>query len=106
MKSRFAVVVALGLALTQLAAPIAQAETTAAQFRAAAPQQFSADELQRYGLDSTATERAMALQNQGYELKVLSEQEAQAYTAGITDHEWLLIGILAGVIVIAVAVID
>jgi hypothetical protein len=103
MKSRLLSAVALSLALT--AAP-AFAGESAAPFRTAAPQTFSADELQAYGLDAQAAERAVALQDQGYEVRVLSEEEAAAYQAGITDNQWLLLGILAGVIVIAVAVAD
>lgn len=105
MKSHLASAVALGLAFAQFAAvPAAFAETSVTQFRSAAPQTFSSEELQRYGLDRVASERAVALQNQGYEVRVLTPEEAQAYQAGISDNQWLLLGILAGVIVIAVAV--
>lgn len=103
MKSRL--VSALALAL--VAAPLAAAPAFAAepaQFRTAAPQTFTSQDLQRYGLDKAAAERAAALQKQGYEVKVLTPTEAQQYTAGITDNQWLLIGILAGVVVIALAV--
>jgi hypothetical protein len=48
----------------------------------------------------------MDLQAQGYEIRVLSAEEAQQYQAGITDNQWIWIGILVGVIVIAVAVSD
>ena len=98
--------VALSFALSQLAAMPAYAEQSAAQFRTAAPQSFSADDLQAYGLAPADAERAVALQEQGYEVRVLSDAEAAEYQAGITDNQWLLIGILAGVIVIAVAVAD
>jgi len=98
--------VALAFALTQLAAPAAYAQQTAAQFRTAAPQSFSSEDLQRYGLSADASDRAAALQSQGYEIRVLSREEAQQYQAGITDNQWLLIGILAAVVVIAVAVAD
>ena len=100
MKSRFIGAAALAFALAT--AP-AYAET---QFRSAAPQTFSAQELQSYGLSAEASNRAVALQDQGYEVRVLSQEEASQYQAGITDNQWLLLGILAGVIVIAVAVAD
>jgi hypothetical protein len=106
MKSRLASAIALGFVLTQVAAMPAFAEQSATQFRTAAPKTFSANDLQRYGLDKTASDRAVALQKQGYEVKVLSTEEAQKYQAGISDNQWLLLGILAGVIVIAVAVSD
>lgn len=106
MKSHFVKAVAVSFALAQIAAMPAYAEQTNTQFRTAAPQQFSAQDLQRYGLDSAAADRAVELQSQGYEVKVLTPEEAQQYQAGITDNQWLLLGILAGVIVIAVAVAD
>jgi Flp pilus assembly protein TadB len=96
--TRFAAALAMSAAL--ITAP-AFAET---QFRAPEAQSFTTEELQSYGLDQAQTERAVALQEQGYEIRVLSEEEAAQYQAGITDNQWLLLGILAGVIVIAVAI--
>ncbi|HRO02557.1 MAG TPA: hypothetical protein PLS69_02985 [Terricaulis sp.] len=101
MKSRFLTALTLSAALV-----VATATPSFAQYRTAEPQSFTAEELQAYGLDAQASQRAIALQNEGYEIRVLSEEEAQAYQAGITDNQWLLLGILAGVIVIAVAVAD
>lgn len=106
MKSRIVGAVALAFALAQLTAAPAYAEQAAAQFRTAAPQAFTAQDLQSYGLSTEASERATALQAQGYEIRVLSHEEAAQYQAGITDNQWLLIGILAAVIVVAVAVSD
>lgn len=105
MKSALAAAVAVVFTVASAAAP-ALAERPAAQFRSVAPQPFSAGELQQYGLDRAAADRAVALQQQGYEIKVLSTEEAAQYQAGITDNQWLLIGILVGVVVIAVAVGD
>ncbi|MEQ1492871.1 MAG: hypothetical protein ABL871_06785 [Terricaulis sp.] len=101
MKSRIFGAAALAVALVT-----APAYAEQAQFRSAAPQTFSSQELQSYGLDANATARAEALQNEGYEIRVLSREEAEQYQAGITDNQWLLIGILAAVVVIAVAVAD
>lgn len=108
MTSRLAgAALALSFTLAQLAATPAYAEQApAAPFRSVAAQSFSAQDLRAYGLDESAARRAEALQQQGYAVKVLTPEEAQQYQAGITDSEWLLIGILAGVIVIAVAVAD
>jgi len=100
MKSRLFSAIALSVAL---ASGPAFAET---QFRTAAPQAFTADELQRYGLDGDAAQRAVDLQAQGYEVRMLSEEEAAQYQAGVTDSQWIWLGILAGVIIIAVAVAD
>lgn len=96
----------LGAAALALALVTAPAYAEQAQFRSAAPQTFTSQDLQSYGLSAEASNRAVDLQNQGYEVRVLSEEEAQNYQAGITDNQWLLLGILAGVIVIAVAVAD
>ncbi len=104
MKTIAAAAIAATFALGQLAAMPAYAEQPAAQFRTAAPQTFTSQDLQQYGLDVAASDRAVALQQQGYEVKVLSKEEAAKYQAGVTDNQWLLLGILAGVIVIAVAV--
>ncbi|PZO55676.1 MAG: hypothetical protein DCF16_02055 [Alphaproteobacteria bacterium] len=99
MIRRIATAAAVSFALASIAAP-AMAET---EFRTAEPQAFSSQELQQYGLDAATTERAIDLQSQGYEIRVLSDEEAANYQAGITDNQWLLLGILAGVIIIAVA---
>jgi hypothetical protein len=104
MKARLASALALSLAFTQLVAMPAYAEQSTAQFRTVAPQTFSAADLQAYGLSASQTDRATALQADGYRIMVLTPEEAKAYQAGITDNQWLLIGILAAVIVIAVAV--
>lgn len=100
MIRRFATALALSVALASIAAPaMAQSE-----FRSAEPQSFSSQELQNYGLDAATTERAIDLQSQGYDIRVLTDEEAANYQAGITDNQWVLLGILAGVIIIAVAI--
>jgi hypothetical protein len=104
MKTRLACAAALVFA--QFAATSALAEQTATQFRTAEPQSFTAAELERYGLSAADVERAVGVQEDGYRLMVLTSEEAEAYTAGVTDSQWIMLGILAGVIVIAVAVSD
>ena len=106
MKVVLASAVALSLAFGAVATPAMAAPIPAAGFRTAAPQSFTAADLQRYGLSAEAAQRAEALQAQGYQVKVLTPEEAQQYQAGITDNQWIWLGILAGVIVIAVAVSD
>lgn len=99
MKSRF--LSALAAAVVMAAAVPAYAETPAAQteFRQAAPQSFSTDDLQRYGLSSEEAARGVALQEQGYTIVALSPEEADAYRAGaISTQEWILIGV--GVLII------
>jgi hypothetical protein len=90
---------AIAAALTMgLAAVPAYADEPATEFRSAAPQTFTADDMQLYGLSEREAARAMELQAQGYQIVVLTPEEAQAYTAGITQTEWILIGI--GVLII------
>ncbi len=72
MIRRIATAAAVSFALASIAAP-AMAET---EFRPAEPQAFSSQELQQYGLDAATTERAIDLQSQGYEIRVLSDEEA------------------------------
>lgn len=106
MKSKFVSAVALCFALTTVAVAPAQANEAANQFRAPAAQSFSSQDLQRYGMTPADADRAAAMQDNGYQVMVLTPEEAENYRAGITDNQWLLLGILAGVIVIAVAVAD
>ena len=111
MKTKLLSAVALSFAVCQAAAVPAIAEEAAVQepateFRTVERQAFTTDDLQRYGLSAEDADLAIAYQQDGYELKVLSHEEAEQYTAGITDHEWLLIGILVAVVVIAVSVAD
>lgn len=99
MKSRFLSALAAAVALT-VAAP-AYAETPGAQteFRQAAQQSFSAEDLQRYGLSTEEAARGVALQEQGYTVVALTPEEAEAYRAGaISTQEWILIGV--GVLII------
>jgi hypothetical protein len=93
----------LAAALSQAAVAPAFAEEPAPQFRSAERQTFTAEDLQRYGLSAEDAERAIAYQDQGYELKVMTREEAEQYTAGLTDNEALLVGILV-VVVIALVV--
>jgi len=102
MKFRLATAVALSLAFTQLAAPAAYAQQAASSFRTAEARSFSTDELQAYGLSATDAAQVAALQTQGYEVKVLTPEEAEQYQAGMSTRTWLLIGL--AVVVVAVAV--
>lgn len=106
MKSILIGASALGLCFAQFTAVSAFAAEPAAQFRTVAPQKFSSEDLQRYGMSKADADRSASYQDHGYKVMVLSKDEAAKYQAGITDNQWLLLGILAGVIVIAVAVAD
>lgn len=96
MKIRLIGALAAALALSQFSVA-AYAEPT--EFREVQPQTFSADDLQRYGLDADATAHGEALQAQGYRILALTPEEAEAYRAGdLSQTTWILIGV--GVLVI------
>ncbi|MGD9966140.1 MAG: hypothetical protein AB7T59_06445 [Hyphomonadaceae bacterium] len=99
---RLATAVALSLALTSFA-PLAAAQEPA-QFRSVEAQAFTSQELQQYGLSAEDAAQVAAYQDQGYNVVVMTPEEAAQYQAGITGTQWLLIGLL--VIVVAVAVAD
>lgn len=101
MKFRLATALALSLAFTQLAAPAAYAQQ-ATQFRTVAPQSFSAEDLQRYGLSAEDAAQVHALQQQGYQVRVLSAEEAEQYRAGLSNRTWWIIG---GVVLVAAIVV-
>jgi hypothetical protein len=92
---------ALGLAFTSFT-PLAMAQQQTEQFRAVEPQTFTTAELQQYGLSAGDAAQVAAYQDQGYEVVVMSPEEAQQYQAGITNTQWLLIGLLVVVVVVAV----
>lgn len=100
MKVRSICALAAALAMVQFAVPAyAQTQPEPAQFRTAAPQTFTAAELQTYGLSPEEAARAVELQGQGYQIVAMTPEEAEAYTAGaISTTEWILIGI--GVLII------
>jgi hypothetical protein len=99
MKVRSICALAAALAMSQFAVPAYAQPAEPAQFRSAAPQTFTAEELQAYGLSEEETARAVALQEEGYRIVALTPEEAAAYEAGaISQTEWILIGI--GVLII------
>jgi hypothetical protein len=102
MKTRLPAAIALGFALTQVAVPFAFAETPASQFRSVEAQSFNADELARYGLSEAEAAQVRAYQEQGYEIQLLTPEEAEAYNAGMTSNNLLaIIGLVAIVVVVA-----
>lgn len=93
---RLATAAAFALALSTVA-PAALAE----EFRSAEPQAFSQQELQQYGLSEADAAQVVAYQADGYQVVVMSPEEAEQYQAGITTTQWLLIGLLVVVVVVA-----
>lgn len=104
MKPHITIAMAAALALSQFAATSALAVEPAspAGFRTAAPQTFSAADLQRYGLDANSVAQIQDLQSKGHEVRVLSPAEAQQYRGGqLSTTTWWIIG---GVVLVAAVV--
>jgi hypothetical protein len=104
MKLRLASAIALSFAFSQVAIMPAAAEQTAAQFRSVERQSFSQNELQRFGLSANDAAQVGAYQDAGYQVQVVSPEEAQAMTGGqFSNSQWLVIGLIVLVVVVAVA---
>lgn len=103
MKLRLASVLALSLAFSQVTAPAAFAQEPATQFRSVEARTFSAEELQAYGLTAEDAAQVRAYQDQGYTVQVMTPEEASQYTGGLTRNTWLIIGLVAVVVIVAVA---
>lgn len=104
MKFRTATAIALCLAFTQVAVPSALARDTAQQFRTVEARSFSQDELQRYGLSAHDAAQVGAYQDAGYQVQVMTPEEASQVTGGqFSNSQWLVIGLIVIVIVVAVA---
>ena len=103
MKLRLASALALSLAFSSIVAPAAYAEQQAASFRSVEPRTFSAAELQSYGFAAEDAAQIAAYQDQGYQVVVMSPEEAQQYQAGLTSTTWLIIGLVVIAVAVAVA---
>jgi hypothetical protein len=103
MKLRaIAAALALSFAVTQVAAPAAYANES---FRSVEAQTFSQAELQRYGLSADDASQVAAYQDAGYQVQVVSAEEAAQMTGGqFSQNQWLVIGIIVLVVVVAVSV--
>ncbi|HYD87864.1 MAG TPA: hypothetical protein VEA80_10340 [Vitreimonas sp.] len=103
MKFRLATALALSLAFTSVTAPAAFAQEPA-QFRSAEARTFSTDELQRYGLSAADAQTIADYQAAGYTVQTITPEEAAAMNAGqFSNNQWLVIGLIVLVVVIAVA---
>jgi hypothetical protein len=95
--------IALSLAFATMTAPVAYAQEPAA-FRSAEAQTFSTDEQQRYGLSAADASHVADLQAQGYQVQVMTPEEASQVTGGqFSSTQWLVIGIIVVLVVVAVA---
>jgi len=99
MRTRSIYAIAAALAMSFTAPAFAQQAPATSEFRSVEAQSFTAEDIERYGLTSEEAARAVALQEQGYQIVALTPEEAEAYQAGaISTTEWILIGI--GVLII------
>lgn len=100
MKLHIASVLAISLAFSSFGASGALAQE-AAQFRTVEPRSFSTEDLQRYGLNAEDAAQVRALQEQGYQVRVLTPEEASQYSGGLSNRTWWIIG---GIVVVAAIV--
>ena len=102
MKLRLPTAIALSLALS-LSAPVAAfAQEASSPFRTVEAQTFSANDLQRYGLSDEQIAAVESYQQQGYEVQVMTAEEAAEYTGGMTTNNLLaIVGLVAIVVVVA-----
>lgn len=101
MKLRVPAAIAASLALS-LAAPVAFAQEAPSPFRSVEAQSFTANDLQRYGLSDEQLATVESYQQQGYEVQVMSAEEAAEYTGGMTTNNVLaIVGLVAIVVVVA-----
>jgi hypothetical protein len=102
MRVRLATALALSLAFTQIAAMPAFAEQPS-HFRTAAPQTFSTEDLQRYGLSASDAATVHGYQDRGYQVVVMTPEQARQYQAGWSTNTWLIVGLVVIVVAVAVA---
>ena len=102
MKLRLPTAIALSLALS-LSAPVAAfAQEASSPFPSVEAQTFSANDLQRYGLSDEQIAAVESYQQQGYEVQVMTAEEAAEYTGGMTTNNLLaIVGLVAIVVVVA-----
>ena len=86
-----------------MAAPAAAfAQEAPSPFRSVEAQSFSASDLQRYGLTDEQIAAVESYQQQGYEVQVMTPEEAAEYTGGMTTNNLLaIVGLVAIVVVVA-----
>ena len=102
MKLRVPAAIAASLALSLAAPAAAFAEEASSPFRSVEAQTFSANDLQRYGLSDEQIATVEIYQQQGYEVKVMTPEEAAEYTGGMSANNFLaIVGLVAIVVVVA-----
>lgn len=105
MKLRAPAAIALSLALTQLAVPAAAIAEAPSTFRSVEAQAFTASDLSRYGLSADEVAQVEAYQADGYEVQLLTAEEAAEYNAGISTRNVLaIVGLVVIVLVVASAI--
>ena len=102
MKLRVPAAIAASLALSMAAPAAAFAQEAPSPFRSVEAQSFSAADLQRYGLTDEQIAAVESYQQQGYEVQVMTPEEAAEYTGGMTTNNLLaIVGLVAIVVVVA-----
>lgn len=105
MKFRVPAAIAASLALSVAAPAAAFAQEAPSPFRSVEAQSFTADDLQRYGLSDEQVATVQSYQEQGYQVQVMTPEEAAEYTGGMSTNNFLaIVGLVAIVVVVAAAI--
>ena len=105
MKLRAPAAIALSLALTQFAVPATAIAEAPSTFRSVEAQAFTASDLQRYGLSADEAAQVEAYQADGYEIQLMTAEEAEEYNAGVSTNNVLaIVGLVVIVLVVASAI--
>lgn len=105
MKLRVPTAIAVSLALSLAAPAAAFAQEAPSPFRSVEAQTFNAHDLQRYGLSDEQIATVQSYQQQGYEVQVMSPEEAAEYTGGMSTNNFLAIVGLVAIVIVVVSVL-
>lgn len=91
------------------AAALAIAQTAYAEtpsrpaFHSPAPSAFSQSDIASYKLDAETAAKAEQYRKDGYQVMALTPDKLEASKAGLNNTTWIIIGVVALVVIIAVA---
>jgi len=95
-----AILAAGALALAQTAYAGSPAQST---FRSPTPMAFSQSDIASYKLDAATSAKVEQYRQEGYQVTALSPDQLESAKAGLNNTTWIIIGVVALVVIIAVA---
>ena len=95
---------AVAAAAAMLLAQTAYAEAPSrAAFRSPAPTAFSQSDVASYKLDAGTAAKVEQYQKDGYQVMALTPDQLASARAGLNNTTWIIIGVVALVVIVAVA---